>query len=139
VCLAAVFTGDEKTIRLLIKRGADVNAFGGHDSYALITAVSQGDSTATRILLEKNAHVNVRGGEDNWPVISLAASTLLEADLKLILKNVADINATCDKGTTALINCAEAGDSEGLEFLLNNDADVHIISSSVGSALHAAA
>jgi ankyrin repeat protein len=116
-----------------------VNAYGGHWSFAIITAVSQGYSDATRILLEHNAHVNVRGGEDNWPVISLAGSIMQLEDLKLIMKNVADINATCDKGTTALINCAAAGDDEGIEFLLAHGADVHIISSSVGSALHAAA
>jgi ankyrin repeat protein len=64
---------------------------------------------------------------------------LRKEDLELILKNVAEINATCDKGTTALINCAAAGDDEGLQFLLDNGADVNIISSSAGSALHAAA
>ncbi|KAL5117034.1 hypothetical protein ACEQ8H_005121 [Pleosporales sp. CAS-2024a] len=136
---AAVYTGDEDTIRMLIKHGADVNAFGGHYSYPIIAAVSQGFSDATRILLEHGAHVNVRGGEDNWPVISLAASTLRKEDLALVLKNVADINATCDKGTTALVNCAAAGDEEGLEFLLDNGTDIHIVSSSLGSALHAAA
>ncbi|RYF32201.1 MAG: ankyrin repeat domain-containing protein [Cytophagaceae bacterium] len=136
---AAVFTGDEDTIRILLTHGANTNAFGGLYSYAIIAAVSRGHSVATRILLNHNAHVNVRGGEDNWPVVSLAAATLQTEDLRLILKNVADINATCDKGTTALINCAEAGDSEGVKFLLANDADVSVISASLGSALHAAA
>jgi ankyrin repeat protein len=89
--------------------------------------------------LENHADVNVRGGEDNWPVISLAASTLRKEDLEPILDRGADVNATCDKGTTALINCAAAGDDDGLEFLLQHGADVHIVSSSKGSALHAAA
>ncbi|KAH4059332.1 hypothetical protein HBI25_106250 [Parastagonospora nodorum] len=136
---AAVYTGNEETIRLLLERGADVNAFGGHYSYAIISAVSQGFSNATKVLLEHGADVNVRGGEDKWPVISLAASRLRKEDLALILNKVADINATCDKGTTALINCAAAGDDEGLEFLLEHGADVHIISESSGSALYAAA
>lgn len=136
---AAVHTGNEETIRLLIKEGADVNAFGGHFSYAIVAAVEQGDSTATRILLEHGAHVNVRGGDDNWPVISLAASTLLTEDLELVLKNVADINAACARGTTALINCADACDMDGLKFLIEHDADVHISSEKYGTALHAAA
>lgn len=72
-------------------------------------------------------------------MISLAASRLRKEDLALILNNVADINATCEKGTTALINCAAAGDDEGLEFLLENGADVRIISESSESALYAAA
>ncbi|KAL1794340.1 hypothetical protein ACET3X_007761 [Alternaria dauci] len=136
---AAVHTGNEETIRLLIKEGADVNAFGGHFSYAIIAAVEQGDSNATRILLEHGAHVNVRGGDDNWPVISLAASTLLTEDLGLVLKNVADINAACARGTTALINCADACDMDGLRFLIDHEADVHISSEKYGTALHAAA
>ena len=136
---AAVYTGNEETIRLLLKEGANVNAFGGTFSYPIIAAVEQGRSEAVRILLEHNAHVNVRGGEDDWPVISLAASTLQVDDLRLILKNVADINATCEKGTTALINCADACDAEGLQFLLDNGADVHVASDEYGTALHAAA
>ncbi|CAN9440295.1 unnamed protein product [Alternaria alternata] len=136
---AAVHTGNEETIRLLIKEGADVNGFGGHFSYAIIAAVEQGDSNATRILLEHGAHVNVRGGEDNWPVISLAASTLLTEDLELVLKNVADINAACARGTTALINCADSCDADGLRFLIDHEADVHISSEKYGTALHAAA
>jgi ankyrin repeat protein len=84
VSLAAVYTGDEETIRLLIERGADVNAFGGHYSYAIISAVSQGFSDATKVLLEHGAHVNVRGGEDNWPVVALAASTLRKDGLALV-------------------------------------------------------
>ncbi|CAO2653999.1 Nn.00g107320.m01.CDS01 [Neocucurbitaria sp. VM-36] len=136
---AAVYTGNEETIRLLLKEGANVNAFGGTFSYPIVAAVEQGRSEAVRILLEHNAHVNVRGGEDKWPVISLAASTLQVDDLRLILKNVADINATCEKGTTALINCADACDAEGLQFLLDNGADVHVASEEYGTALHAAA
>lgn len=132
-------TGDEATIRLLIEHGADVNALGGHFSYTIIAAVEQGDSRATRILLEHGADVNVRGGEDNWPVISLAAFTLLTEDLELIVKHVADINAACSKGTTALINCADACDINGLRFLLANGADVHISSEKYGTALHVAA
>jgi ankyrin repeat protein len=105
----------------------------------MIAAVEQGDSAATRILLEHGAHVNVRGGEDNWPVISLAASTLLTEDLELILNNGVDINAACARGTTALINCADACDKDGLKFLIDHDADVHISSEKFGTALHAAA
>jgi ankyrin repeat protein len=136
---AAVFTGDETTIKLLIDRGANVNAFGGHYSYAIIAAVQRGYSDATKVLLENHADVNVRGGDDNWPVISLAASTLRKEDLQLILDRGADINATCDKETAALLNCAAAGDDDGLEFLLEHGADVHMISPSRGSALHVAA
>ena len=116
-----------------------MNAFGGHYSYPIIAAVQRGYSDATKILLENHADVNVRGGDDNWPVISLAASTLRKEDLELILDRGVDINATCDKGTAALLNCAAAGDDEGLEFLILRGADVHAISPSRGSALHVAA
>ena len=136
---AAVSTGNEETIRLLLDEGADINGFGGIFSYPIIAAVEKGKSTAVRILLDHNAHVNVRGGEDNWPVVSLAAGTLRKDDLRLILKNVADINATCSRGTSALINCADACDPEGLQFLLENGADVNIVSEKYGTALHAAA
>ncbi|KAH7409913.1 ankyrin repeat-containing domain protein [Phaeosphaeria sp. MPI-PUGE-AT-0046c] len=136
---AAVQTGNEETISLLIERGADVNTFGGKYSFSIIAAVSEGYSDALKILLEHGAKVNVRGGENNWPVISLAASTLLTDDLELILNHHADIDDACDKGTTALINCAAAQDEEGLEFLLARGANVNIASKESGSALYAAA
>ncbi|KAH8727742.1 ankyrin repeat-containing domain protein [Phaeosphaeriaceae sp. PMI808] len=136
---AAVFNGNEETIRLLLDHRADVNARGGTYTYPIITAVSRGYHVVVRILLEHNADVNVRGHDNNWPVISLAGTTLIKEDLQLILKYRADINARCDKGTTALINCAAAGDEEGVKFLLKNGADVHIDSEILGPALHAAA
>jgi hypothetical protein len=116
-----------------------VNAFGGQWSYAIVCAVGQGYSDATKILLEHRANVNVRGGENNWPVIALAGYNMMVEDLDLIMENVTDINATCDKGTTALINCATYHDDEGVEYFIEKGADVHVISSSVGSALQAAA
>ena len=137
--VAAVHTGDAETIQVLLSHGANVNAQGGLYTYPIEEAVSRGYSAATEILLNHNAHVNVRGGPDNSPVICLAASTLRKEDLKPILKFVYDINVTCDNGTTALINCADACDAEGVKFLVDNDADVSIVSKSLGSALHAAA
>lgn len=101
--------------------------------------MSEGDSDALKLLIDHGANVNVRGGENNWPVISLAASTLLQDDLELILDHHADINDACDKGTTALINCAAAQDEEGLHFLIARGADINIVSKESGSALYAAA
>lgn len=137
--VAAVFTGDVETIKVLLSHGANVNAQGGLYTYPIIAAVSRGYSDATEILLDHNAHVSVRGGSNNWPVICLAASTLRKEDLKPILKYVYDINTTCDNGTTALINCVDACDAEGVKFLIDHYADISIISKSLGSALHAAA
>ncbi|KAH7115871.1 ankyrin repeat-containing domain protein [Dendryphion nanum] len=136
---AACYTGDLETIRYLLEQGANINAYGGKYGFAIIAAVDEGDSNAVKLLLEHHVDVNVRGGERNMPVIASAGATLEKEVLEQILDSGADINAQCDEGTTALINCATSGDTEGLNFLLSRHANIHLVSKNYGTALHAAA
>jgi ankyrin repeat protein len=49
-------------VELLLEKGAEVNAQGGHWGGALPAASSGGYETVVRLLLEKGAEVNVPGG-----------------------------------------------------------------------------
>ncbi|PVH96490.1 ankyrin, partial [Periconia macrospinosa] len=75
----------------------------------------------------------------NRPAIEIAADKLWVSDMELILEKGADINATCDQGSTALIQYARLRYTEGLEMLISRGADIHISSQKWGTALHAAA
>jgi ankyrin repeat protein len=65
--LAASFGGHEKVVRILLDKGADVNAPGGRYGdgrygNALQAASKGGHEKVVRMLLDKNADVNAQGG-----------------------------------------------------------------------------
>ncbi|RDW58861.1 hypothetical protein BP6252_13337 [Coleophoma cylindrospora] len=62
---AAASSGNEPVVRLLLEKGAEVNAQGGQYGNALQAAAAAfGDNEAVvRLLLEKGAEVNAQGGE----------------------------------------------------------------------------
>ena len=52
-----------KLLKLLLEKGADVNAQGGEYGNALQAASYKGHSEIVKLLLEKGADVNAQGGE----------------------------------------------------------------------------
>lgn len=91
------------------------------------------------LLLNNGANPNVRGGDDNKPVIVIAAEELYKDDIELLLDKDADINATCDHGSTALMKCAWMMDDDGMQLLISRKADITVSSKKWGTALHSAA
>ncbi|KAF2675923.1 hypothetical protein K458DRAFT_437678 [Lentithecium fluviatile CBS 122367] len=59
---AASVRGHEAVARLLLDKGADVNAQGGDFGNALQAASYGGHELVVRLLLDKGADVNVQGG-----------------------------------------------------------------------------
>ncbi|KAJ5902289.1 hypothetical protein N7495_002817 [Penicillium taxi] len=55
--------GHDKTIQLLLERGADVNAQSLFYGNALQAACSKGNDKIAQMLLERGADVNAQGGE----------------------------------------------------------------------------
>jgi ankyrin repeat protein len=47
---------------MLLNKGAEVNAQGGHLGNALLAALSRGYEVVVRLLLDKGANVNAQGG-----------------------------------------------------------------------------
>jgi ankyrin repeat protein len=50
-------------VKLLLKKGADVNAQGGFYSNALQAASEGGHEAIVKLLLKKGVNVNAQGGE----------------------------------------------------------------------------
>src|SRR3546814_11013994 len=70
--LAAVDTGDIKTVRMLLEKGADPDARVRGDGTALILASRQGKLAIVEALLDAGAGVDVASRGDGHPLIMAA-------------------------------------------------------------------
>jgi ankyrin repeat protein len=78
---AASYRGHEAIVKLLVEKGADVNAQGGYFGNALQAASLGGHKAIVKLLVEKGADVNAQGGEYGNSLY--AASLKLEATRRL--------------------------------------------------------
>lgn len=135
-------------MHLFIKRGADVNAFGGSHGTALIAACSgsweaiEGLRTVDT-LVENGAGINVQKayGGDALQVASFNGEAEIVA---LLLRKGADVNSRGGEYGTALIAaCCHVGNEENVleivKALITNGADANHLGERYGSALYQAA
>jgi ankyrin repeat protein len=99
----ACFSGGAETARLLVERGADLEALARSD-FARVrplgTAAFSGDRAAAAVLLEAGADPNGRGEEGFTPLHSAAQNGDDEL-VRLLLQHGADADATTEDGRTA--------------------------------------
>lgn len=120
--------GDTKTVKLLIDKGADIEAKDGGDGWtALMWAVSQGHTKTIELLLEKGADIEAKEKHNqNRTALMLAANT---ETIEMLLDKGANIEATDNDGNTALMLAASGydayhGNTETIEMLIDKGADI---------------
>lgn len=64
----AAFSGHTETVRLLIDRGADINAAGTNDKPALTWAIESGRRDVAEFLLKKGASLDVKDSAGSTPL-----------------------------------------------------------------------
>ncbi|RYP70906.1 hypothetical protein DL771_005156 [Monosporascus sp. 5C6A] len=120
--------GHEAVARLLLDRGADVNAedVNVDGETALILAAKQGHEAVARLLLDRGAEVNAKS------INSISETALIgavrqghEAVARLLLDRGADINAEYWNYQTPLMLAAFEGHEAVVRLLLNCGADVN--------------
>lgn len=119
--------GNTEIIKLLLERGADVNAT--EDSIgatALAFASSDGHIEITRLLLEKGSDINAKDINGYTPLIEAAANNMIEVG-RLLLEKGADINAKDLRGSTALMFASIEENVEIVRLLLQYGADMNIV------------
>jgi Ankyrin repeats (3 copies) len=115
---SASLGGYEKIVELLLNRGADVNAQGGHYGNALQAASYGGHEKIVELLLKRGADVNTQGGEYG-NALQAASYGGHEKIVELLLNRGADVNAQGGYYGNALQAASSRGHEKIVEPLLN--------------------
>jgi len=123
--MAAINRDAIESIRLMIEKGAYINARDFFHCNALIVACHTSNVDVCRLLIEKRADVNSRTRVDHgtplMTCISTANTPINIQVCKLLLRNGADLHArTKQIGTTALIMAAQSIAREPILAMLNH-------------------
>jgi ankyrin repeat protein len=119
---AAAF-GNLEIMKILIEKGADVNAHNNAGATALLWCAR--DPEKARLLVGKGAHVNVQSKQGRTPLMVSALRRGNSAIVKLVLEKGGDPKLSTIRGDTALHSAASAGDAESIRLLLAKGANVH--------------
>ncbi|KAF7557074.1 hypothetical protein G7Z17_g893 [Cylindrodendrum hubeiense] len=117
----AISNENEDFVRLLIDKGADVNA-STNGGLTLIHAIENRNEAIIQLLLERGANPNVKDLIGRSPLV-LAAQRGSEAIFQLLLENGASPNARDDVGQPLLVFATVHGDVAMVQLLLDKDAD----------------
>jgi ankyrin repeat protein len=121
----AAMKGDLGTVRLLIGRGADVNAAQGDGMTALHWAAERGDSAMAAVLLSAKANVRAVTRIGDYTPLHIAARTGNAAVVKTLLDAGSDAKALTATGATALHFAAASGNAASVSALIARAADVN--------------
>jgi hypothetical protein len=120
--------------RMLLDKGADINAQGGHYGNALQAALARGDKEIATMLLDKGADINAQGGHYG----NALQAALARGDKEiatLLLDKGADANAQGGEYGNALQAALFFGRKEVVKVLLERGANVNLQGGYYGNAL----
>jgi ankyrin repeat protein len=114
----AAFFGNAASARVLIERGASVNAVAENPTRVqpLHSAVAHGDVETVALLLARGAEVNARQQNDLTPLMGAAFAGSVEM-VKRLLAAGADASAVSGDGKTAADLARERGNDDALSLL----------------------
>jgi ankyrin repeat protein len=134
---AASLGGNTDIASLLIKHGANINAYTERDGTALAAAVSCGSTDVARLLINHGAQISDPGAE-GWDILGLASTRGNEEIVRLLLAKGADVNAKSTVNNTALQAASFGGQDTIATLLIQHGADVNATGGQYGTALEIA-
>ena len=123
--IVACRNGHESVARLLLDRGASINATNQFQATCLHIAAQNGHESVARLLLERGASINAID-KDNWTSLYFAARTGHESVVGLLLERGASIDAVTKDNWTSLHIAAWKGHESVARLLLERGADTMI-------------
>jgi len=130
----AAFNNNAAVTKLLISKGARINANDNQGRTALKIASKLGNSNVVKALLAGGAKINQMQNLSSTALIE-AVSAKKQETVSLLLHHGANINATDEKGNTPLIIAAFKGHEAIFNILLNNGADISLSNAEGQNAL----
>ncbi|HEX4682110.1 MAG TPA: ankyrin repeat domain-containing protein, partial [Gemmatimonadaceae bacterium] len=148
VLMTAARTGQPELLRMLLARGADINAREKwYGETALIWATAENHAEAVRVLIDRGADVNQtstmltyerrRNGQSlmplgHWtPLMYAARENAFDAGRALVTAH-ADLNATDPDGATALVIAIINANYDFAAFLIEAGADPNVVDKDAG-------
>ncbi|KAI0572068.1 multiple ankyrin repeats single kh domain protein [Pyrenophora tritici-repentis] len=129
---------DLRTItRMLLGKGADINAQGGFYGNALQAASLKGHEQVVETLLDKGADVNAQSGHYG-NALQAASAGRHEHVVEALLDKGADVNAQSEEYGNALYAASARGYEQIVKMLLDRGADVNAQSGRYSNTLLAA-
>ena len=114
----AALARNTEVIKLLLGKGADVNARHNGNGTALMFAAQMGDPATVKLLLEKGAEVNITNEHGYTALMYAAASESNDPEvIKALLAKGAEINVEAKDGETALTLAGRKGRTEIVRLL----------------------
>jgi hypothetical protein len=118
----AAANGDIEQVKLLISKGADVNAKDDEEKTPLHYAAEAGKMEVVQLLVEAGADFNAMGNND-WPPLCIAAGNDHIAVAEYLIAHGADVNP--DNDWTPLQEAAYSSSVEMVELLIDKGADIN--------------
>lgn len=113
----AAFNGRAEVVKNLITAGADINAQDKIGTSVLMFAASGPSTPTVQILLDAGAKINVVDNNEHFSALMWAAAEGQPDNVKLLLKNGADLTLKDVDGDTAESFAAKAGHTACVEIL----------------------
>jgi ankyrin repeat protein len=135
--LAAAW-GNARTLAVLLRHKAEVDARDESETTPLHQAVAAGHAEAARMLLTHRANVRASLPESGLEPIHLAVLGNHRATIEVLLAHKADLNARQAQGQTPLHLAVQENQGEMLTFLLEKGAAVNVPNREGATPLHLA-
>ncbi|XP_069670623.1 uncharacterized protein [Periplaneta americana] len=135
---SAALEGRLETVRLLVKKGAEVNTNDAFVLTPLYHAISGSHVNVVQFLIESGADVNAYDGEDLSPILLAARQNNLDIVRLLIDKGV-DVNVYNTSGESPIFAAAYRGNVDVVKLLMDKGADVNVCNKSGESLIFDAA
>jgi ankyrin repeat protein len=121
--MLAASNGQTDTVKLLLEKGATIDATNKDGWTAVLLAANHGQTETVKLLLEKGAKIDATENT-GWTALMLAASDGRMETVRLLLDKGAEVDKKKPDGLTALMIAAAHDQAEVVRLLLERGADV---------------